>query len=452
MLTGWADSLQGVADAPALAAYDGRSRQGSGRSGDVRRALYQVRHADLTDNRGEIELVLTNMQVMTDHSNWAWPYYVMALAFDAMARKQWVETLSDGKELAEKHSDATWRTLRIALDRDPAFPLARRLLGTLTAAGGDRFLRPDQVVALAREARQPSPEPDALLAWGRHLRTVQDYDEALKTFDRSAARGGDASVLQLERARTLLALGDSTAATTAYWAGITQLTPAGRQAYRTDLWWIAEPETLTAFDETPDGAIGSWLHRFWNARDAEAANHAGDRLTEHLRRWVVVYQRYRALSPWTDAFWSRVEMKFDQAQCQDTDAKMFEALWRVPPTFEGDIRIHEPIIDHRGMIYLRHGEPVRRIANKTFGGFVRRRTMAEPYDGGATALGPTGVHLPWSIRAAGEVPATVTGPSPAESWMYWFDGELHLLSSFAGVKRWDTTVRRPSRKHCRQSS
>ncbi len=433
MLSGWDDSLQRVASASAIAAYDGPSRHGSGRAGDIRRGLFLVRNADLSDNRGDIELTLTNMQVIANHSNWAWPHYVMARAFEVMTRREWIETLSDGKELAEKHADALWRTLRTALDRDPNLRNARRFLAELTAAGGDRFLRPDQFVALQRESHQADADPDALLTWGRHLRTLQDYHRALEMFDRSQQSGGDASRIALERARTLLALGDTVAATDAYWWGADHLSLAGRQGYRADLWWIAEPEEMTAFDEMPDNGIAVWLRRFWGARDAEAANVRGERLAEHLRRWVVAYARYRALSPWTDAFWSRLENQFGRPQCENIDAKLFEQLWQYPPAVDGDVRMHEPILDHRGMLYLRHGEPTRIITDGGRGGVpLWRRTLSDPYTAAPQAVGPTGVRLPWSSSMVGEIPASSIGPS-SESWMYWWDGELHVVH-FHGSK------------------
>ena len=427
MLSGWDDSLQRVASASAIQAYDGPSRRGSGRAGDIRRGLFLVREADLKESRGDIELTLTNMQLIASRSNWAWPHYVMARAFEVMTRREWMETLSDGKELAEKHSDALWRTLRTALDRDPSLRNARHFLAELTAAGGDRFLRPDQLVALQRESHQPDAEANALLAWARHLRTLQDYHRALEMFDRTLQSGGDPSILALERARTSFALGDSAAAIESYWSGAEHLTQLGRQTYRADLWWIAEPEELTAFDEMPDNGVALWLRRFWGARDAEAANFRGERLAEHLRRWVVAYARYRALSPWTDAFWSRLENMFGRPSCENIDAKLFEQLWRFPPAFDGDLRVHEPILDHRGILYLRHGEPTRIITDGGIGGAtLHRRTLSDPYTAGTQAIGPTGVRLPWSSRMVGEIPAVSIGPS-GESWMYWWDGDLHVV-------------------------
>jgi hypothetical protein len=450
MLATWADSLQQLSDAPAIAGYDGPSRRESGHAGDVRRALYQVRHADLTDNRGEIELVLTSMQVMANHTDWAWPHYVMALAFEAMARKHWVETLSDGKALAERHSDAVWRTLRESLDRDETFAPARRLLGELTATQGDRFLRPDQVVALRREARQPVADASALLAWGRHLRTMREYPAALTVFSQAIDRGGDRARLDLELARTIMATRDPVAAVNTYWEGLERLTPVGREAYRFDLTWITDSTTLREFDRLSDAGVEPWLRRFWNARDAEAANHPGERLREHLRRWVVVMENYRALSPWNDAFFTRVEMGFEydpresvrpdynnpghsgkQAACIKTDAAMFEQLWHMQPSHAGDLRSREPLLDHRGLIYLRHGEPQRRIdgggapGGGLLGGQIVRPTRPPVVNAGQ-ARGPHGALLPWSAAQLGQAPDRPNG-SAGESWIYGLGGEWHVL-------------------------
>ncbi len=445
MLAGWADSLQRAADASSIAPYDGPSRGVPGRAGDIRRALLQVRHADLTDNRAEVELVLTNMQVLANHTDWTWPHYVMALAFEAMARKQWVETLSDGKQLAERHSDAVWRTLREALDRDETFAPARRLLGELTAAQGDRFLRPDQVIALRREARQSDANADALLAWGRHLRTLREYPAALTAFSQSLDRGGEHGRLALELARTIMATRDPVAAVNNYWEGLEGLTPVGREAYRFDLAWITDSTTLAEFDHLADSVVEPWLRRFWNARDAEAANHPGERLREHLRRWVVVMENYRALSPWNDAFFTGVELGFEyppsdmrrleadnpssgkKASCIKTDPAMFEQLWRMQPSHAGDLRMREPLLDHRGLIYLRHGEPQRRIDGGGAPGssMIVRPARQSPVNAGQ-ARGPRGVLLPWSTAGLGEAPDRPNGPA-GESWIYGLGGEWRIL-------------------------
>lgn len=447
-LAAWNDTVQHVTTPVALGTLDGPSRRGSGRAGEVRRALYQVRHADLVDSRGEIELVLTNMQIAANRTKSPWPHYVMALAFEAMARKEWIETVSDGKKPAERHTDATWRTLREALDVDPSFVPARRMLGDLAAAGGDRFLRRDQVRALDREAKQPDADPDALLAWGRHLRTLREYPLALATFDRAIVRGGDAGRLQLERARTLQALGSAARASDAYWAGLASPTGATREMYRFDLAWITDSAALADFDAVPDSSIAPWLRRFWNSRDADAANHAGDRLNQHLRRWVKAMEDYRALSPWKDAFFSRVEMGFDYAamdaapltenqpvakksSCTKMDAAMFDQLWQMQPAHRGDLRLHEPLLDHRGLVFLRHGEPQRRIdgggatGGGLLGGTITRLPHHSSVDAGQ-ARGPNGAELPWSASELGAAPDQPNGPA-GESWVYGLEGSWHVL-------------------------
>lgn len=449
MLSAWDDSLQRAASVVAISAYDGPSHRGSGRAGDMRRALYLVRRGDLIGSRGDIEIALTNMQVIANHSRWAWPRFVMARAFEVMARKQWVETLSDGKQLAEKHTDALWRTLRAALDCDSTLAPARRMLAALTAAQGDRFLHPHQLAALEREARLPDAYPDALLAWGRHLRTVREYPAALTAFALAIARGGDRGRIDLEMARTIMAIGNAREAVATYWAGVEQVTPVAREMYRFDLSWITDSSNLAQFDRLPDTAVSSWLRRFWNARDAEAANYSGDRLVDHLRRWAVVLEKYRALSPWKDTFFSRVEMGFEyspgesilpeafnpisgkKAACNAMDATMFEQLWRMQPSHDGDLRTREPLLDHRGLIYLRHGEPQRRIdgagasGGGLLGGPIVRQAHLIP---GASpqARGPRGLVLPWSAVRLGQAPDRPNGPT-GESWIYGLDGAWHVL-------------------------
>ncbi len=401
-------------------------------SGDLRRALFLIRRGDLSENRANVELALTNAQVVANHTNWPAPDFVLARGFVVMARKQWVEALSDGKQFAEKHGDAVWRTLRASLDRDSTFRPARRLLGELTAAQGDRFLRPDQVTALRREARLPDANPDALLAWARHLRTLREYPAALTALSQAIDDGGDRGRLQLELARTIMATGDSVNAVGAYWDGLVHLTPAGREMYRFDLAWITDSTTLVEFDQLADSAVTPWLRRFWSSRDAEAANYPGDRLREHLRRWVVVLERYRALSPWNDTFLTRVELGFEYppstgTTCIRMDAAMFEQLWRMQPWHTGDLRTREPLLDHRGLLYLRHGEPQRRIDG---GGAPGSSMIVRPprpsLVNAGQARGPNGVVLPWSAAGLGAAPDRPNGPA-GESWIYGLDGDWHIL-------------------------
>jgi hypothetical protein len=450
ILAAWDDSVEHATDLHALDLLEASSSRLPGRIGALRRALFLIRRGDLSDNRANVELALTNAQVVANHTDWPAPDFVLARGFVVMARRQWVEALSDGKQFAEKHSDAVWRTLHASLDHDSTFLPARRLLGALTVAQGDRFLRPDQVTVLRREARQPDANPDALLAWARHLRTLREYPAALTALSQAIDQGADRGRIEIELARTIMATRDSANAVSAYWDGLTHLTPVAREMYRFDLAWITDSTTLVEFDDLANSAVTPWLRRFWNSRDAEAANYPGDRLREHLRRWVVVLERYRALSPWNDAFFTRVELGFEydpkesirpnyrnpaqsgkKAFCIKVDAAMFDQLWHMQPAHTEDLRAREPLLDHRGLVYLQHGEPQRRIdgggapGGGLLGGQIVR-PVRQPVVNAGQARGPHGVTLPWSAAALGEAPDRPNGPA-GESWIYGLGGEWHIL-------------------------
>ncbi len=103
-------------------------------------------------------------------------------------------------------------------------------------------------------------------------------------FDSSIALGGYTSLGQLERARTLQALGHPDDAARAYYEGLRHPTPAGRAGYQLDFRWIVGPDSIARFQATPDSALLKWVQTFWAERDAEAVRCPGERLVEHLRR------------------------------------------------------------------------------------------------------------------------------------------------------------------------
>src|SRR3546814_16570794 len=54
---------------------------------------------------------------------------------------------------------------------------------------------------------------------------------------------------------------------------------------------------LGAFDAQAGDSVSAWLTRFWQKRDALELRSPGDRLEEHLRRWVFVYRDFRLEAP-----------------------------------------------------------------------------------------------------------------------------------------------------------
>ena len=418
-LTAWFDSVEAAPPAQ-LHQLDDASRAGSGAIGEIRRGLYQARVAAVAGDRRQLVNTLTALDILADaHSRWAWPALALANAYAGLARAHAeLLNLSD-QRLGESHVDALWRYLRDALHDDPELAPARTLAIGIMVAGGDRELTSDEHAILATLLLRPDPEADALLVLARDLRRRFRYDSALSVFDASLAAGGDASRLALERARTLRALERPGAAEHAYWEGLERMTPAGREMYHFDLAWILTPDSLAAFERLPDDAVLGWMHRFWDERDAAAANHPGERLLEHLRRWVVAYANFRVDRPWRYTQMTRVEYLFEGFiapgggwdRCIASDAGLYDLLSHEAPVHPGDIRDREPLLDHRGLIYLKHGQPWRTLRPEV-------ALMAHKDAAAETASDPM-------ADAANHRPGNPVAET--DSWLYWIEGGWRLL-------------------------
>jgi hypothetical protein len=411
-LMAWDSVLAEASDLASLPPL-GVARTGDAHRRNVAEALLLLRRGELTLRRGDLAEALRLSTLATKQQRQSpWGPFVSARALAAMALAELPPGGIEGQFDGEALSDAVWRHYREVFRRQPTFAPARRLILTPLVAAGDRVLHdPQREIVLAILAAAPD-DPDALLVHARDLRTAQRYDSALAAFDAALPRA-DRGLIQLERARTLLALGDSAGAVAAYLEGTRYPTPTSRIAYRYDLEWILEPDTLALFNAaTPEG-MSAWLQRFWAQRDAEVAAAPGTRLREHLRRWVVAHREYRAFEPWRRTQFKRVEVGFEpvQAHCVGNATRMQEELAGNQPRYPGDLRARESLLDHRGLIYLRHGEPMRRIGGT--GG-------ADDPDG-------------W-----------IQNRSWTEFWLYWIEGAwrvIHFTESMALGTHTPTTMR-----------
>lgn len=421
-LTAWFDSVE-AAPAAQLHQLDGASRTGSGAVGEIRRDLYQARAAQVADDRHLLVNTLTALDILADaHPHWAWPPLALANAYADLARAHAPPLNLSDQRLGESHVDALWRYLRDALRDDSELAPARALAIGIMVAGGDRELTSDEHSILATLLLRPDPEADALLVLARDLRRRFKYDSALSVFDASLAAGGDVSRLALEQARTLRALERPGAAEHAYWEGLQRMTPTGREMYHFDLAWILTPDSLAAFERLPDDAVLGWMHRFWDERDAAAANHPGERLLEHLRRWVIAYANFRVNRPWRYTQMTRVEYLFEGFigpgkgwdRCIASDEALYDLLSHEAPVHPGDIRDREPLLDHRGLIYLKHGQPWRTLNGPT--------ALMAVHDARNLAGGNPVAEAEADAMAPPGNPVAET-----DSWLYWFEGGWRLL-------------------------
>ena len=297
MLGAWEDSLQRVSSIAELSPYDALSRLGGGQAQQLRRAEFVLRVGELKNSVADLDAALFDFaQAATRHSDWPWPRYDIARGLFSQEQRNFPPKATGGLQDGESHATGVWRALRESVERDPDFDRSRLLFLRLAVATNDRIPTADLIAGLRRYAASPKPDPRAVLVLARIARTQKDYSTALTFFDSALTLGGDASLMQLERARTLQALNRPDEAVTAYYEGLRRPTPVGRAAYLLDFRWILDADSVGRFQATPDAALLKWGQTFWAQRDAEAVRRPGERLIEHLRRWNYVRERFRVVA------------------------------------------------------------------------------------------------------------------------------------------------------------
>ncbi|HWA16863.1 MAG TPA: hypothetical protein VG817_10545, partial [Gemmatimonadales bacterium] len=190
------------------------------------------------------------------------------------------------------------------------------------------------------------------------------YENSLDGVGMYLRLGGDSGLGRLEQARALYALNRTEEGLKAYLEGAALGDSVGRAAYRNDLSFIAYEWEMNQFDSLPREKVGPWITAFFRDRDALALRGMNERLHEHLRRWTYVHQNYLIRRPDDAPIHDEGLTDTDLASLFDDQAVddiMTEISMGVP-RFTQYVRTQWEI-DDRGVIYLRHGEPAKRIAS-----------------------------------------------------------------------------------------
>jgi GWxTD domain-containing protein len=191
--------------------------------------------------------------------------------------------------------------------------------------------------ALRRVAQAVTPgPPELLLALGRVERATGTLDSAVIAFERYLVTGPNRALGLLELARTRLALGRGNG-DAAYYEGASMDDPQATAGYRADLQLLAADSVIGEFDRLEGQARAAYLHRFWTRRDHIELRPEGERLREHYRR--VLFARLHFPLTISRRFYGRL----DAYRSGSTE------------------------VDDRGVIYIRHGEPVVRLRPFVFG-------------------------------------------------------------------------------------
>ena len=350
------------------------------------------------------------------------PWFGLALSRLALSETGASTLISPTQPLGAGNRAAWASHIRAVLARDPRHLGALTSLGHVLLPQGDREQPGWLVDALTRADSLGALTPDLLLIKGRLERQGRRYDDAAADFRTYAAHGGDPSVADLEEARALAGTGDLDAAAARYDSGLALLTAAGLRLYRADLELIAEGNELAGLDSAGLGGAGRWIARFWLRRDATDVRPEGDRLREHLRRWIVANERYRVVDP--DRRLLFHEPWAPIAPCVPKDSFNLVQTGAHEGTDSLDTRAGERILDDRGLMYLRHGDPLRVVW--TLGAGDRARREAETADRAELrrAEVPSDVAEAEIALRARERSFSDPGANSAEVWTYFIDGKV----------------------------
>lgn len=331
---------------------------------ELRKALYWLRQGEIEHNQRLFDRALDEFEwAAGSATNWPYPRYGMALSLFGMKRYGFENRGVTQKAMADYTAfyQGGERELQHSWQNDSTFQPMADFLIDLMDAEGERVQQPWRIRALeARRTTAVAPDPRVELLLGRAYRRDGVLSEALLAFEFYQALGGNPAVAALERARTLAGMGEEGAATAAYQAGLWQADSVGRTFYRADLEWITTFDELAAFDAVAEDSIASWVKGFWTLLDAEELRAPGERLREHLRRWHVVHQEFRVTRPWQRAFLNP-PLIMVMGPCTQRRPRTIDELEFPNPSRPDDLRAMEPILDHRAVIYMRHGTPMHAV-------------------------------------------------------------------------------------------
>lgn len=362
---------------------------------------------------------------------WPWPRFGLALAKLALDEDGAISRpMLGGQLMGESYRQGFWRSLEETFARDSMFEPGLRFAVAQAAEQRDR-VQPDAIArAVVRAARHWTDDTLTQLAAGYVNRTALRYKDAAGAFRRYGALGGDTAIALLEEARSLA--GDTALGRAAelYRVGARHLSDSARARYRNDLSWVATGRELGQFDALPRDSVSAWLTRFWQKRDALALRSPGDRLEEHLRRWAFVYRNFRVDAP---ERWSGYVRVWGPAPGLEGTCKRIlpdslnEIVLNDDRSRLDDARDEEAVLDHRAIIYMRHGAPAWGMP-------------AEPL------LADTGVRLAMGTRSTLDSVLTASSNFALDQtrrsalWVYWFQGRVRAYYFVPGMSASPATI------------
>ena len=362
-LLAYADSLAAVTTVDQV--RDLEAARVGGTLGLIRSGLAALRRGELGQDRGPYDQAIQLLERAIDgEGRWPYPWFALGVTQMASYRRAFVVKATNYSPAGASYREAALRSFARAIANDSTFVPAADALAGITLSLGHRLLPKMLAEPLRRVEFVPGTAPQVHLAAANVAFGNQEYERTLEILGDYLRRGGDRGVAGVEQARTLSALKRPEEAAAAYLAGLTGLTETGRLAYREDLGWVAGQDEIDVLDTLALTAVPAWVGQFWRERDALNLRAPNERLIEHLRRWVYAHENFLSHRP--DDVPANAEGFGPQDQ-----SSLFEvgAIAEVMTEVAGGIpafrtyRRTQWELDDRGVMYLRHGEPTKRVSS-----------------------------------------------------------------------------------------
>jgi hypothetical protein len=310
----------------------------------IRRGLTALRIWELTGDRDDATRALDTFETgATRFPGEAWPHYGvgLALAHGPDVRLPLPGRATDGIVIGQSLAEIfrrdprsrARRALRRALELDGAFAPAAALLGELAVADGgrNRTLIAEARDALLHVRASGGSTPESERALANMEIALGNYRAAGAA---AGAAGRDAAALHMQAVTLLLQPGAAAEGDALYWRGVELLDGRAADAYYADLELLATPAEVADWSVADVQGRRLWLERFWQRRAAEGGVTTAERLAEHYSRLTGARQRFLRNST-RGADGAGVLLTEDQS--------------RHP-------------FDDRGLVLLRHGEPLRTLS------------------------------------------------------------------------------------------
>ena len=365
-----AQAARSVAEVPAVSRCDGRDV-------DVARICTSALLLRRGQLDGQRDLVIAAsdaaVRAVLDQGKWPYGWWVLGLVRLQLASDTALSR--EGPELPVGASNAVGaaNAFMQALDFDATFAAAADALAlTPEPREGTAALR-DRLQALRRARALLSPA--ALTASAIVERDAGSVDSAIALERRALSTGKvDSGVVLLSLARDLYRTDHPNDGRDALIRGATIATESSREAYRSELSWVATPKELSEWDAVAPGERSLWLTRFWAIRDVAEGRQDGERLIEHYRRIDYAMTHLRIALPETGRQRSltfSVPGEYAKEQRGLAYALRNPDLCPEAARFANDARslgadapsrYYQPVqdlVDDRGMVWIRHGPPTR---------------------------------------------------------------------------------------------